>query len=74
MQKNSQNFSMQDAMQLANNPAAQQLLALLQNSDPDALRKAMAQAAAGDYAQAKQVLTPLFASEDAKKLLEQIGG
>lgn len=74
MQKNSDNFSMQDAMRMANSPAGKQLLALLQQSDPDALRKAKAQAAAGDYSQISQILAPLLESEDVKKLLKQLGG
>ncbi len=74
MQKNSDNFSMQDVMQLASSPAGQQLLAMLQKSDPEALRKAMQQASSGDFSQAKQSLEPLFASDEAKKLLQQLGG
>ena len=74
MQKNSGNFSMEDAMALANSPAGQQLLALLQQSDPEALRRAMHQASSGNFIQAKDALTPLFASEEAKKLLQQLGG
>lgn len=74
MQKNSDNFSVQAAMQLASSPAGQQLLALLQQSDPTALNKAMEYFSNGDYSQAKQSLQPLFASEEAKKLLQQLGG
>ena len=74
MQKKSDNFSMQDAMQIANSAAGKQLMAMLQQSDPDALRKAMEQASKGDYTQAKQALEPLLASEEIKKLMKQLGG
>lgn len=74
MQKNSDNFSMQDALRLANSPAGQQLLALLQQADPEALSKAKTQASSGDYSQIAQTLAPLLASEDVKKLLQQLGG
>ena len=74
MQNDPKNFSMQDAMRLANTPAGQQLLALLQQSDSAALRSAMEQASAGNYAQAKQVLGPLLDSPDVQKLLQQLGG
>lgn len=74
MEKNSNNFSMQEALRLAKSPAGQQLLALLQQSDPQALKKAMAQASAGDYSQISQTLAPMLASEDVKKLLQQMGG
>ena len=74
MEKNSDNFSVQDAMRLANSSAGQQLFALLQQKDPDALSKATAQAASGDYGQIAQTLAPLLASEDIKKLIQQLGG
>ena len=74
MQKNSNNFSMQEALRLAKSPAGQQLLALLQQSDPEVLKKAMAQASAGDYSQISQTLAPMLESEDVKKLLQQMGG
>ena len=74
MQKNSENFSMQDALRLANSPAGQQLLALLQQTDSDTLSKAKAQAASGDYSQIAKTLAPLLASKDVKKLMQELEG
>lgn len=74
MQKNSDDFSMQEALRLAKSPAGQQLLALLQQSDPAVLSKAAEQASAGDYSQISQTLAPILESEDVKKLLKQLGG
>lgn len=74
MEKNSNNFSMQEAMRLAKSPAGQQLISLLQQSDPEAMKKAMQQATAGDYSQIQQTLGPLLASEEIKRLLQQLGG
>jgi len=74
MQKNSGNFSMQDIMHLANSPAGKKLISMLQQSDPTAIQKAMEQASAGDYAQAKQSLGPFLASDEVKKLIQQLGG
>ncbi len=74
MQKNSQNFSMEDAMRLANSEAGQQLLTLLQQTNGDKLRSAMDQAAAGDYAGIQKTLSGLLASEEAKKLMKQMEG
>lgn len=74
MAKNSKDFSPQDIMQIAQSPAGQQLIAMLQNADPSALRKAMAQASAGNYEQAKSSLTPLLESEQIKALLQKMGG
>ena len=44
MQKNSQDFSMEEALRLAKSPAGQQLLALLKQSDPQTLQQAVQQA------------------------------
>lgn len=72
MQKNSRQFSMQDALRLANSDAGQQLLAILKQSDSDRLGKAMDSAATGDYAGAMQALSSLMAREDVRKLLKQL--
>lgn len=74
MEKNKGNFSMQDALRLVNSPAGQQLLALLQQSGDEAIQRAMAQAARGDIAQAKESLRDIAASEEVQRLLMQLGG
>ena len=74
MHKNPNDFSMQEAMRLANSPAGQQLLALFRQTDPETLQKVMQQASAGDYSQVQQTLAPLLATEEAKNLLQQMGG
>ena len=74
MQKNSNNFSVEDAMRLANSPAGQQLLELLKKQSPQDLSRAADQAAAGDFRQAKDTLSSLLASEEAQSLLRQLGG
>lgn len=73
MQKNSDNFSMQDAMRLAKSDAGQQLMAMLQAQNSDSLKQAMVQASRGDYDKLKQTLGPLLASAEAQKLLAQLG-
>lgn len=74
MQKNSNNFSIQDIMQLANSPAGQQLISILRKTDPVAMQSAMASASKGDYAQAKQLLEPFLAADEVQRLLKQLGG
>lgn len=74
MQKNSGDFSMENAMRFVNSPAGQKLLALLQQSNDAGLRTAMEQAAKGDMDQAKESLRTIAASAEIKKLLEQMGG
>lgn len=74
MQKNSGNFSMQEAMRLINTEAGQKLLALLRSSNDPGLQKAMEQAAKGDYTQAKDALGSITASAEVQELLRQLGG
>lgn len=74
MEKNSSEFSIQEAMRLVNTPAGQQLLALLQQSDSDVMNRAMEQALRGDLSQAQQTLSGVAASPEVKKLLQQMGG
>ena len=74
MQKNFDNFSMQEAMRLANTPAGQQLLAMLQQSDNEALQKIMDQISTGNYANAQQALSELLSSPEARQLMKQLGG
>ena len=72
MQKNSDDFSMQDALKLAKSPAAQQLLSLLQQTDAQALSKAMDQAKGGDYTAASQSLSSMLSNPDVQKLLGEL--
>ena len=72
MQKNSEDFSMQEALRLAQSPAGQQLLAMLRRTDTGQLRQAMDQAALGNYAQASQTLNALLSSEEARQLLDEL--
>ena len=68
------NFSVEDAMRLAQSDAGKQLIAILQNADSGSVQSAMDHAAAGDYETAKQALSSLLSSPEAKQLLEQLGG
>lgn len=74
MDKKSNHISMQEAVRMAKSPAGQQLLTMLQQSDPETIQKAMAQASSGDFSQISETLAPILASEDVKKLLQQMGG
>ena len=64
MQKNSQDFSMQEVMRLAKSPAGQQLLAMLQSTDSNKMQQAADLARA--HAQPGDVVTmsPACASID----------
>lgn len=71
---NDRNFSMQDAMRLAQTPAGQQLLSILQQQNSPELKNAMNSAAAGDYAGAREALSSLLDSPEIAALLKQLGG
>ena len=73
MQKNSENFSVQEAMRLAKTPAGQQLLALLQQADGNALQKIAAQAAVGNLKQASESLSSLLSTPEAQNLMKELG-
>ena len=75
MENNPKNkdISMQQAMQLAQTPAGQQLIALLRSSGGKEFQEAMNKAAAGDYTQAKAVINSMLATPEAQKLLDQLG-
>lgn len=72
MEKNSQNFSVQKAMQLANSDAGKQLLSYLQQENKAGLDQAMKLAAKGDYDSLKDTLSSLLRSDEAKALLKQL--
>lgn len=72
MQNNSQEFSLQDILKLAKSPAGQQLMALINQTDPNTLNQALQQAASGDYTQARQTLSSLLGSEQAQRFLRQL--
>jgi len=67
-------FSMQEAMQLAQSNAGKQLFAFLQNTQGDKLQNAMDQAAAGDLSQVKKTMEELMASPQAQALLQKLRG
>lgn len=69
MEKNSQNFSMEDAMRMARSPGAQQLMELLRAKNPEA----MDQAAAGDYGKLKQNLASMLSDPQIWQLLKRLG-
>ena len=72
MAQNFDEFSIKEAMRLANSDAGQRLLAILKQSDSDRLGKAMDSAATGDYTGAMQALSALLQREDVRSLLKQL--
>lgn len=70
--KNSDNFSMKEALRLAQSDTGQQLFSLLNAQDGNALHQAMDQAAAGDYRSMLSTMSALLADPNARQLLEQL--
>lgn len=66
-------MDMAEIMRMAQSPAGRQLIGALQQRGGEDLRQAMEKAAAGDYSQARQMISALLDSPDMKKLLEQFG-
>ena len=73
MEKNFQNFSVQEAMKLAKSDAGKQLIALLQQQNGAQIQNAMEQANSGNIEQAKQTLSNILDNPQARALLQQLG-
>lgn len=65
-------YDMSELMRLAQSPAGQQLIALLQRSGGQELQNAVEKAAQGDYGQAKQALSSLLSNPQAQALLKKL--
>lgn len=74
MQEKTPNFSIEDAMRLANSPAGKQLMALLRQQPKETLQAAADKAAAGDLENAKKSLNALFSAPETQALLKELGG
>ena len=74
MQKKSQDFSMGEIRQLAESPAGQQLLAMLQKSQDGNMQRAAEKAARGDYSEAMALVQKLWSDPQARALMKQLGG
>ena len=66
--------SIQQAKELAQSAAGQQLIKLLQRQGGEELRAAMEKAAAGDYSSVQKAISSLMQNPEARKLMEQMGG
>ena len=72
MQKNSEDFSVQEAMRLAKTPAGQQLIALLQQEKGDKLQDIIRLARTGNMQAAGNALQQILSSSDAQKLVKKM--
>lgn len=65
-------YDMSELMRLAQSPAGQQLISLLQRNGGTQLQNAVSQASAGNYDQAKQFLSAILAEPEVQRLLKQM--
>lgn len=72
MQNKPDNFSMQDAMRLANSPAGKELIAALRSSGGSDLTQAQQAVAKGDYESAKQSLSQILKSPQIQAILKEM--
>lgn len=63
---------MKELIHLAQTPAGQQLISLLQKQGGNRLQEAIASAVAGDYSRAKVIVSELLSSPDAQALLKKL--
>lgn len=64
---------MQEVLRLAATPAGQQLIAFMRQEGGGEFQKAMENAAAGNYTQAKQAIEALLSDPKAQQLLKELG-
>ena len=74
MQKNCEDFSVQDALRMAQSPAGKQLLAILRGNNTAQLQQVMDLAKAGDMEKASTALQSMLSSPQAQQLLKQMEG
>lgn len=72
MQNKPDNFSIADAMRLANTPEGKQLIAMLQAAGGNDLEQARKAAAKGDYESAKSNLSEILKSPGIQALIREM--
>lgn len=63
---------MGELIRMAQTPAGQKLIALLQKQGGSQLQQAIAYAASGDYVRAKEILSELLSAPEARALLKEL--
>ncbi len=72
MQKNSENFSTKDIMQLAKSPAGRELMSLLRTEHADAMESVTRSAQAGSIENAKAALAAFLSDPKTQALLAKL--
>lgn len=69
-----QNPDLADIMRIAQSSSGQKLIAFLQKQGGNSLQAALSKASAGDYNAVKENLSNLMASDEIKRLLNDLEG
>lgn len=65
-------FSADELKKLINSPEGARLLRLIRGTDSHLISQALQQASGGDYAAARETLSPLLASPEAKEFMKNL--
>lgn len=74
MAKDSGGLDYSQLLKIANSPAGQELIALVQKNADEQFQAAMRQAQAGDYSQAQSIISQILSTPEAKELMKKIRG
>lgn len=74
MEKNSGEFDFSSLLKIANSPAGQRLLSLVQKNRDDRFDQALRQVQSGDYTQAQQLLSKMLSTKEGQELMKEIRG
>lgn len=74
MEKNSGEFDFSSLLKIANSPAGQRLLSLVQKNRDDRFDQALRQAQSGDYTLAQQLLSKMLSTKEGQELMKEIRG
>lgn len=74
MAKDSGGLDYSQLLKIANSPAGQELIALVQKNADEQFQAAMQQAQAGDYSQAQSIISQILSTPEAKELMKKIRG
>lgn len=74
MAKDSGGIDFSELMKIANSPAGQELISLVQKNKDEHFDEAMRQAQSGDFSQAKAMISQILSTPEAIELMKKIRG
>lgn len=74
MAKDSGGIDFSELMKIANSPAGQELVSLVQKNADAHFDEAMQQAQAGDFSQAQAMLSQILSTPEARDLMKKLRG